>query len=77
MLSFQHALIFQMASFFETSHHNPLRISVVLHMCHGAQIMKILIMQFPQLLLISSHCCNNTELRYTLHTAYIQLYAQG
>jgi hypothetical protein len=35
-------------------------------MCHGAQIIKILIMQIPQLLPISSLCRNNTKPHYIL-----------
>jgi hypothetical protein len=50
------------ASFLKASHQNPLSIFVLLHMCHGAQIRKLLIMEFPQLLPISFLCCNNTEL---------------
>lgn len=45
------------ASFLKASHQNPLCISVLLHMCHGTQIRKLLIMEFPQLLPISSLCC--------------------
>jgi hypothetical protein len=58
MLSSHHALIFQKASFLKASHQNPSCTSVVLHMCYGAQIIKILIMQIPYVLCIVWSCCS-------------------